>query len=166
MIDPHELIGVARLLNADRGPQPPSSEAIRRAVSTAYYALFHAMLKEAAERFVGASDSSVAYEVIYRGFEHGQMSRVFKDLEKTTLSEANKKRLRRSEVTREIRDFAAVFVSMQQWRYLADYSPRFSILQKEAADLIDEAEAALHTLAKADADEKADLLAIMLVKAR
>jgi uncharacterized protein (UPF0332 family) len=166
VIDPSKLVATARILNSDQGSRPPETEAIRRAVSTAYYALFHKVLQEGAERFVGSNDTSVAFETIYRGFDHSQINRVFVAIDKQSLSDAYKKRLRRTAVSQDIRDFAAVFVPMQELRHLADYSPLMQISQAEATQLIDNVEAALQTFSNADPAEKADLLALMLVGTR
>ncbi len=166
MIDPDNLVAVARHLNANHEEAPPSAESRRRAVSTAYYALFHALLGEAAGRFVGANVTSAAFEIIYRGFDHGQMKRVLEAIDRDVLSAAYKERLRRSTVSQDIRDFAAVFVPLQELRHLADYKPLLDISQSDVADLIDEVASALQSLRRADVDEKADLLAMMLVKGR
>jgi len=166
MIDATKLLEAAKQLNNGRNGNPPDVEAIRRAVSTAYYALFHALLKEGAERFVGPNNTSAAFETIYRGFDHSQINRVFIAIDKQTLSDSYKRRLRRSAVSQDIRDFAAIFVPLQELRHLADYSPLTQISQSEAADLIDEAESALQILTSADPNEKADLLALMLAGTR
>ena len=163
MIDAAELVAVARRLNAGH---PPSGESVRRAVSTAYYALFHALVGDAAERFVGAAPTSVAFEVIYRGFNHADINRVFVAVDKPTLSDAYKRRLRRQAASRPIRDFAETFIATQELRHLADYNPLIDIAQSEAADLIDGVGAALPNLANADPQEKADLFAIMLAGMR
>ena len=50
---PTDLLAVARLL-VDASIQPPRGDArLRRAVSTAYYALFHKVAEAAAQRFMG-----------------------------------------------------------------------------------------------------------------
>jgi uncharacterized protein (UPF0332 family) len=58
MPDPAELLAVARQL-ANSLPQPNDAQ-LRRAVSTAYYAVFHKILLAAAERFMGPGTESTA----------------------------------------------------------------------------------------------------------
>ena len=166
MIDAANLIAAARQLNTGRDGAPPDREAVRRAVSTAYYALFHALVKDATERFIGANNTSAAFETIYRGFNHGDINRVFAAVDKQVLGGAYKKRLRRDAVSQEIREVATVFVALQEYRHLADYSPFFQVGQLEATGMIDLADAAIETLANADRQEKADLFAIMLAGTR
>jgi hypothetical protein len=51
-----ELIATARKL-AKASPQKPRQADLKRAVSTAYYALFHALAKDAADMLVGVGPS-------------------------------------------------------------------------------------------------------------
>jgi len=58
MPDPAELLSVARLLSTI-GSEPRSDDAqLRRAVSTAYCALFHKVLRAAAQCFMGAGQEA------------------------------------------------------------------------------------------------------------
>jgi hypothetical protein len=60
MPDPSELLAGARLLSDASGAIPPSDAQLRRAVSTAYYALFHKVVRAAAERFMGPAHENAA----------------------------------------------------------------------------------------------------------
>ena len=71
MIDPQELIGTCRKLVAP----PPSDADIRRAISTAYYALFHTLAASNAELVASQPSSGMsehAWERVYRRLEHGR----------------------------------------------------------------------------------------------
>jgi hypothetical protein len=48
----------------------PSQASLRRAVSTAYYALFHLLVEDAALLWTGSPEARTAVE---RGFQHGLM---------------------------------------------------------------------------------------------
>ena len=48
----------------------PSQASLRRAVSTAYYALFHLLVEEGALRWTGSPEGRTGFE---RGFNHGSM---------------------------------------------------------------------------------------------
>ena len=86
MPDPADLLQAARLLlTAD--PQPPTGDRLRRAVSTAYYALFHMVLASGARRFVGVENEGTAgYRLIYRALTHGRIKSVCASLDKNRLS--------------------------------------------------------------------------------
>jgi hypothetical protein len=49
-LNPPELLGAAKLLADFEGGAPPSDSRLRRAISTAYYAVFHAALTAAADQ--------------------------------------------------------------------------------------------------------------------
>ena len=51
----------------------PSQASLRRAVSTAYYALFHLLIEEAGLRWQGSSE---ACNGLGRGFQHGPMKNI------------------------------------------------------------------------------------------
>ena len=64
-----ELLQVAVHLAVYEGVNPTQA-ALRRAVSTAYYALFHLLIEDAAQRWQGSPAASTGLE---RSFQHGTM---------------------------------------------------------------------------------------------
>ena len=109
---PFNLIATARAL-ADTGRRGrPRQTDLRRAVSTAYYALFHCLAACCADLLVGGSGadrSATAWERTYRALEHGVA-----------------RRRCRSDTIKEfpdsIRQFADVFLDLQAKRHQADYA--------------------------------------------
>lgn len=98
----------------DAGRGKPSQSNLRRAVSTAYYAMFHCLAKSCADDFVGgygSTRSKHAWRQVYRALEHGVSK---KACIKTDII---------SKFPDEIIDFAAGYVSMQSKRHDADYDP-------------------------------------------
>jgi hypothetical protein len=70
-IDPKHLLDLAKRLV---GPAPGAVEAdLRRGISTAYYALFHLLIKEAMTNFVS---DPVFRTKVGRAFQHGPMRSV------------------------------------------------------------------------------------------
>ena len=56
------------------GATGPDDARLRRAVSTAYDAVFHMVLRAAADRFMGPDEqASPGYSILYRGFSHAQI---------------------------------------------------------------------------------------------
>ena len=114
MINSADLIAAARDLAeaGDRGR--PRQANLRRAVSTAYYAMFHCLAVCCADMLVGgvgAERSEPAWRQVYRALEHG----------------AARQRCNRTAIIQkfpvEIREFADRFAGMQQRRHRADYDP-------------------------------------------
>ena len=109
---PFNLIATARAL-ADTGRRGrPRQTDLRRAVSTAYYALFHCLAACCADLLVGGSGadrSATAWERTYRALEHGVV-----------------RRRCRSDTIKEfpdgVRQFADVFLDLQAKRHQADYA--------------------------------------------
>ncbi|MBC6437988.1 MAG: hypothetical protein GDA52_07600 [Rhodobacteraceae bacterium] len=72
---PEHLIGTARRLVEHSGTKRPREADLRRAVSTAYYAMFHCLCESAANLLIGggtASRSDAAWRQAYRALNHGQ----------------------------------------------------------------------------------------------
>lgn len=160
------MIAVARSL-LPAGTAPPSQAQLRRAVSTAYYALFHKASQAAAERFIGrGSGESAAYALLYRGFNHGRMRDVCKALDAPRLKEAFRGQLGKDTVSQDAGDFAADFVVLQEARHAADCDPKVVFSPSDVSDLIGTAEHALATFDRIAPDERTDLLALMPVGVR
>jgi hypothetical protein len=152
-------------LNA--GTTPPSDAQLRRAVSTAYYALFHKILRAAAERFMGSNqEASAGYAMLYRSFDHRHMKAVCGALDVATLKDTLKRQLGREAVSQEMRNFANAFPVLQEARHLADYDPTAFFLPVDVASLIDAAEFAMAHFDRATPDEQTDVMALMTVRAR
>ena len=65
----HDLIATARSLTG-LDPRKPTQANLRRAVSTAYYAVFHLLARTAADLLIGRTHNS-AWHLAYRALEHG-----------------------------------------------------------------------------------------------
>lgn len=136
-------------------------------MSTAYYALFHWALRAAANRFMGPNnEKSAGYSLIYRSFDHRYMRTVCEALNVSTLKDNLKRQLGRSAVSQDIRTFASAFPTLQDARHLADYDPQAVFSPADVSSLISSADAAMEAFDRAAADEQADVLALMLVRAR
>lgn len=112
-----DLLRIARHLAAGSvgsGRGRPRQTDLCRAVSAAYYAMFHALAQCCADLLAGSSPSHrdpEAWRQTYRALDHG-LARSQCD---------NQTAMRRFPA--EIRQFAEVFVTMQRQRHHADYDP-------------------------------------------
>lgn len=165
MPDPRELLSVSRHLVA---ASAPSDAAVRRSISTAYYAVFHAVLRRAADLFVGEDRrSEPAYALLYRGFEHTHMRRQLESLDRPTLGDKAKRALGgRSFVSRDMRSFAAAFAGLQDLRTYADYDPQVQLTGLEARTVVEEAADAIDIVGRVPPDELRDVLAYLLFRTR
>lgn len=148
------LIGAARRILRLKGR--PREVDLRRAVSDCYYALFHALAGSCADSFVGVGKrGSDTYVQVYRSLDHTAAKRVL-TREKD-----------RADRPRELRDFAALFVMLQDLRHQADYDPRpFRRDRLELTVMFENAETILSGLKRLSPDLRTELAAILLLKTR
>lgn len=136
-------------------------------MSTAYYALFHKVLRAGAERFMGAGmGPSGGFALIYRSFNHGRMKTVCESLTAKKLSLTVQHQLGRASVSQEMRDFAGGFATLQELRHQADYDPAAHFPLSMVEHIVDLADVAMTAFDGAPADEQADVLALMLMNPR
>jgi uncharacterized protein (UPF0332 family) len=142
------LLGAAEMLISAK---PGSAAFRRRAVSTAYYAVFHSLAKLAATSVLpGASAESEEYLRVYRALDHGSIKNVFGQ---APLREHDR-----------MRAIGSVIVRLQSERIRADYMPpgRTLFPREEAAELIGQARQVVDDLS-ALTEEDRRLLAICLL---
>lgn len=167
MIDPRGLVGSARLLLGENNRGAPNQIRLRRAVSTAYYALFHSVAQTATDAFVGARHrQSPRYETFYRGFEHRHMKESCAAVDKPALGAKAAKALGAARASPQIRDVANAFVTLQERRHWADYSPGGKVSRAEARDLVDLAAFATRQLNAANVEERRNFLAYLMLAVR
>lgn len=146
-MNPQELLRIARqLANGVSTSQPgsPSHEELRRAISTAYYALFHSLAASCADILIGTNPNSrqhVLWEQTYRTLDHGRA----------------KERCAGRMVgifPQDIQSFAAQFVDMQSQRHDADYKPSANFSQTEVLRLISESDIRITAFENTAADDR------------
>ena len=134
-----ELIRASRILAAGQ----PSQEALRRAVSTAYYAMFHALTTSNADLIVGPLTPSNESDWIatYRSLRHYRAENPLHGWPHL--------------FSQPIQDFAVVIGTTKRWREDADYNPAATFVQHEVIIGIDRAEQAIINFNAASPQERA-----------
>lgn len=110
-----DLLQQAEHLATWEGPNP-SQASLRRAVSTAYYALFHLLIEQASLRWQGSSEAKTGLE---RGFVHGLMKNVSLQFGKATWQDWHGGQ---QAVPQALQNVAQAFVYLQDERQTADYN--------------------------------------------
>lgn len=126
---PDDLLDQASYLaRFDKGK--PKQANLRRAVSSAYYALFHLLVDEACRAWLGTTNDVAPYRfVLGRAFDHGTMKRCCESFSGGTLPQTVSKGVSSNIVIpAEVQEVAKLFVNLQEKRQLADYdrNERFS----------------------------------------
>ena len=132
MAESRDLIRIASYLASGElhgGRGRPRQTELRRAVSCAYYALFHALARCCADMLVGVSPanrSEGAWRQVYRALEHGPA--------RNRCSNQNML----NEFPQRIQRFAEKFVEMQRERHAADYDPGAHFSRSDVIQWIEE----------------------------
>ncbi|MDE2646208.1 MAG: hypothetical protein OXI05_10300 [Bacteroidota bacterium] len=140
---PTHFIRTARKLARGRGGKPQQVD-LRRAVSTAYYALFHCAAKAYADALIGTARTrnNLAWKQAYRSLVHAQVARC-----------CNRKEIM-EQFSPEIQEFAHVFSLLQSKRYDADYDPSETFHRSEVLKDIKDAENAITNFKEAKLYER------------
>jgi hypothetical protein len=148
---PRDLLDQAAHL-AKRSPKKPRRTDLSRAVSAAYYAVFHALCYSNANVLAGTGVDrpSKAWLQAYRAVEHGQAKKRCKSVADKGFPV-------------QIQDFADAFVALQELRHRADYDPEFALNRSEAMNCIEIARRAVAAIKEAPVtDRRAFALHVLL----
>lgn len=110
-----DLLDVAEHLALYQGANPTQA-ALRRAVSTAYYAIFHLLIHDAADRWSGSPEARTGF---MRAFEHTSMKKASDQFERGNWVDWNGNT---PKIPETVRSVARAFVNLQNLRHKADYS--------------------------------------------
>jgi hypothetical protein len=135
---------------------PRSSGAKRRAVSTAYYAAFHALLKVCADALgPDLERDSDEYARLYRALDHGPLKNAFQISGPLRTVES-------------LRRLGSLIVPLQSARMQADYAPpRVGFYQTaEASDFVAQAREIVALIAGLSREERAILAVHLIFKDR
>ena len=148
-----DFLATARRL-AKASPKKPRQADLRRAISTAYYALFHAIARDAADLIVGTGQSraEAAWAHTYRALEHGFAKNACSQMRGLGFPAA-------------LCSCADAFANLQQARHNADYDPIHRITRVEALAAIEQAAQAIRDLmASSRKDRRAFAVQLLLKK--
>lgn len=128
----HLLEQALHLANRER--KRPRQASLRRATSTAYYALFHLLVRDAM-RQIGPNLDEGLYNRAYRWFDHGTMYKVAKAFSESDVRAVNTKDiLLKNSGWMEL--IAELFVNLQELRHSADYDPGAVFIRAEVLEYL------------------------------
>lgn len=150
------MIVTARKL-ANAGPTRPRQADLKRSVSTAYYALFHTLAKDAADMLVGVGSNrpDKAWRQVYRSLQHGEAKAACRLLGNNNPG-----------FPQPLVDCANTFVILQEERHSADYASDFRATRADALDAIARAEQAIANLFAAPKKDRRAFAVLLLFKKR
>lgn len=147
----HLLEQAESLINATPAGAPRQAD-LRRAVSAAYYALFHFVMRAVSDLVLGkAAAKDDLYARTYRSLQHAEL--------KSRSAEART-------ISNNISAFADAVVTLQDERHKAEYHPLFKISKADALTKVALARAAIANFETAAEDDQKSYLVTVLFKPR
>lgn len=117
-------------------PKRPKQASLRRAVSTAYYGLFHLVIEEGSRRFVAVPRLRPA---VARAFNHQQLATAAKAFHQVHASPTKDHWLKAhlaGPVTIGLDEFCSTFVDLQDRRHEADYDTAATFARGDVRSLL------------------------------
>ena len=136
-----DLLTQARFL-ARKEPKKPSQASLRRAVSAAYYALFHLLVDEATKLMFPGRPRGPLRRVVSRAFRHTTMRSVARQFATPGPPARLDRAIPAEPIEPALVDLAKAFEELQQARHEADYDLARPFTRSEVLLLIDLSERA------------------------
>jgi hypothetical protein len=146
-----DLLDIAFQL-ATLDPSRPRQATLRRAVSTCYYAVFHALAYCCANELVGWQKSWEFFAPIYRSLDHTRAKTVLSGFARTPGS--------------DIGLIGQTFAELQEKRHIADYDPEPRMGRAETLDLIEQARTAIARISSLSPDDRLRLATQLIARRR
>lgn len=159
----HDLLAQAQQL-VTKEPRRPKQASLRRAVSAAYYSLFHLLVADASLTMLGGSRSRrLARSVLGRCFEHTSMVQCCKAFDSGNLPARMSVFSTSLPISLDLRSVARGFVDLQDERHRADYDVAATFYRGNVQRLVTQAMNATEAWARIrKADEVASFLLCLL----
>jgi hypothetical protein len=140
---PERLLDQADLLLA-ADPRRPRQANLRRAVSAAYYALFHFLIDQSCRSVFGAAAGRAPLRnILARGFDHGTMKDVSRSFAGGSLPDWMRSVAPHLTIPDDLKLVARRFVLLQEARHRADYDLSDGFTRDEAVGLVADARDAI-----------------------
>ena len=134
----------------------PSQSEIRRSISSAYYAVFHALARTCANSLVGKTPSqrpNKAWVEVYRGLNHGVCRKACEQAHTVAFPVC-------------IQEFADAFHQLQEYRHKADYDPDIKFSKVDAETWQGIAQLSMNSLRSANNVDKKAFAAWVLISSQ
>ena len=167
ILDPEHLLEQAGRLVEPPPAGPPRQVDVRRAISAAYYAVFHATLAAAADQFVGVTKRATSqYALVYRSVDHKALRELSSEAHRAQLSDKYARHVPPGGFGPNIQAFAAAVLELQEKRHSADYDPSIRVKTSDAIVAIAAARSALNRFLGADLPRREAFLGLLLFRPR
>jgi uncharacterized protein (UPF0332 family) len=167
ILNPDHLFDQARRLISPPQGGAPRQVDLRRAISAAYYGVFHFTLAAAADEFVGkARRASGPYALVYRSISHRAFKELCNDVKKPVLPAKYRAYVLGTDISTNLRVFAATAAELQEKRHSADYNPEPRFKTSEARFAITAAASAIPRFQRANIESRKLFLTLLICPPR
>lgn len=167
VLNPEHLLDQALRFANHPSPERARQADLRRAISSAYYAVFHFVLTEAADLHVGAKNRLLPrYALAYRSVDHAALERLCVEAKKDQLPVKFAKYVPDIGLGIDIQTFSRAVLDVQQKRKLADYDPLYFASISDVHAVIETARSAIEQFRKAKVRQRTAFLALLLFAPR
>jgi hypothetical protein len=136
-------------------------------MSAAYYAIFHAVMTEAEDEFVGrAQRQTPRYALVYRSVNHRSLQTLCEDVKKSKLPAKYSTYEPKSGFGPNLIALATAVVDLQEKRHLADYDPLFRVRKSNALLAVATSRKALARFKKVNRARKKTFLSLLVFPPR
>jgi hypothetical protein len=167
ILSPEDLIAQAAKLIRPPPKGPPLQVDLRRAISAAYYGVFHATLTAVADTFIGrVHRGSPRYTLAYRFVEHGRLKTFCEVARRSPLPPKYQPYGPQGGFNADIQGFASAAAALQDNRHEADYDPRRRFRTSDALLAVNTARAALTHWNAAPAEQRTAFIILLVFPPR
>lgn len=166
-LNPDHLFDQAERLIAPPPAGPPRQVDLRRAISSAYYGVFHFTLTALADQFVGRTlRGTPAYELVYRSIDHRAFKTLCLELQKTPPAARYQQFLPPDGIGADIQALATIAADLQERRHRADYNPTPRFKTADAQLAVTTARNAVDRFNRSSAARRTAFLTLLLCPPR
>jgi hypothetical protein len=162
ILNPEHLFEQAERLILPPPAGPPRQVDLRRAISAAYYAVFHALLTAVADELIGKTKrNTLEYGLAYRTLGHRRLLDLCSDVKKPDLPKGIKPYAPVAGFGPEIQALATAVIELQEKRHSADYDPMSRVKTADALLAVRTGRSAVARLKKSGDIERRRFLTLL-----
>ncbi|HVZ89997.1 MAG TPA: hypothetical protein VHG72_23755 [Polyangia bacterium] len=166
-LNPEHLFEQAERLIEPPPAGPPRQVSLRRAISAAYYAVFHALLTAVADELIGKTKRNTPeYRLAYRSLDHRRLLDLCSDLKKPDLPKKVKPFAPPDGFGPDLQALAAAVVELQEKRHSADYDPLGRVKTADALLAVRTGRSAVARLARSGEVQRKRFLTLLMFPPR
>lgn len=167
IFDPDHFFDQGDRLTTSPLPGPIRQVDLRRAVSAAYYGVFHFTCAALADHVVGSTHrSSPRHALVYRSVDHRALRELCQGIVRPTPPPKLARHLPPGCIGRDMVTFSGIVLDLQDGRHRADYDPTATFIRGESRAAVTAGRNAVRRFRASPMAERAMVLTLLLCPPR